>query len=589
MLIQPGQNFDYNLQIPLNEPPGMYWYHPHAHGYAEMQVGGGGSGVLIVEGLQTVDPSLQGLPERTFVLRDQNLPASELNDPSIPAWDLSINYVPILYPSYAPGVIQTVPGRKELWRVANNSADTILNLQYVVNGSAQPMQVEAIDGVPISAGPSGQSSTTETSVLLAPASRAEFVVTTPAVGDKAQLVTQYWNTGPDGDFDPSRPIANVVSIPAPNDAAVEDVPVQNSRPVAVASHRPMRFTALANQAPVAQRTLYFSEVLQDPNNPAGPTNFFITEEGEQPHVFTMGQAPSIVVHSGTVEDWVVENRSLEDHIFHIHQIHFQVIEANGQPINDPALRDTVDIPYWDGKSPYPSVKLHMDFRDPNIVGDFVYHCHILAHEDGGMMAVIRVLPPGIPTITAAKVSSNIITPGQPIQLSATVTDPANGTRTLNGQVQFQLDGNNIGYPVWLSAHQATLTAEINAPPGTGKVTAFYEGGPVHAESVSNVIPVTVLNFGLKSAGTTAKAGATAEATVTVQSAVGFTGTVKLTCSVPANMKSATCSLSPDAISGNKSASLEVTSGTAPKGNYHVKVTGSGVGEMSSLEVPITLQ
>lgn len=69
----------------------------------------------------------------------------------------------------------------------------------------------------------------------------------------------------------------------------------------------------------------------------------------------MGEPPSIVVHSGTVEDWVIENRALEDHIFHIHQIHFQVLEANGRPSDDPALRDTIDIPFWDGKGPYPSV------------------------------------------------------------------------------------------------------------------------------------------------------------------------------------------------------------------------------------------
>ena len=95
----------------------------------------------------------------------------------------------------------------------------------------------------------------------------------------------------------------------------------------------------------------------------------------------MNKAPNIVVHSGTVEDWVVQNTALEDHIFHIHQLHFQVLEVNGQPVNDPAIRDTVDLPYWSGSGPYPSVKVRMDFRDPNIVGTFVYHCHILQHED----------------------------------------------------------------------------------------------------------------------------------------------------------------------------------------------------------------
>ena len=181
-LIQPGQSFDYNVQIPQNEPPGLYWYHPHPHGFSEGQVQGGATGALIVEGLQNVDPALAGLTERTFVIRDQLLPASEANDTNIPAWDLSINYVPVTYPSYTPAVIQTNPSQQELWRVANTAADTILNLQYVVNGTPQAMQVVAIDGYPIASGSSGQPSESETSILLPPGARAEFVVTTPSVG-----------------------------------------------------------------------------------------------------------------------------------------------------------------------------------------------------------------------------------------------------------------------------------------------------------------------------------------------------------------------------------------------------------------------
>ena len=202
-LIAPGQSFDYNVQIPANEPPGLYWYHPHPHAFSEGQVQGGATGALIVEGLQDVDLALAGLTERTFVIRDQVLPAPEANDSNIPAWDLSINFVPVTYPNYTPAVIQTNPGQQELWRVANTSADTILDLQYVVNGTAQAMQVVAIDGYPIASGSSGQPSESETSILMPPGSRAEFVVTTPKVGDQAQLTTQYWNTGPDGDFDPT--------------------------------------------------------------------------------------------------------------------------------------------------------------------------------------------------------------------------------------------------------------------------------------------------------------------------------------------------------------------------------------------------
>src|SRR5271170_7721083 len=193
-LIQPGQSFDYNVQIPANEPPGLYWYHPHPHGFSEGQVQGGATGALIVEGLQNVDPSLAELPERTLVVRDQLLPNSEMNDANIPAWDLSLNYVPVTYPNYTPAVIQTSPGQQELWRIANTAADTILNLEYVVNGTPQAMQVVAIDGYPIASGNSGQPSESETSILLPPGARAEFVVTTPPLGDEAQLTTENWDT-----------------------------------------------------------------------------------------------------------------------------------------------------------------------------------------------------------------------------------------------------------------------------------------------------------------------------------------------------------------------------------------------------------
>ena len=95
-LVQLGQSFDYNVTIPATGPPGLYWYHPHPHRISEGQVQGGATGALIVEGLQNVMPVLAGLPEHTFVIRDQLLPTSEANDSNIPAWDISINVrVPI--------------------------------------------------------------------------------------------------------------------------------------------------------------------------------------------------------------------------------------------------------------------------------------------------------------------------------------------------------------------------------------------------------------------------------------------------------------------------------------------------------------
>jgi FtsP/CotA-like multicopper oxidase with cupredoxin domain len=95
-----------------------------------------------------------------------------------------------------------------------------------------------------------------------------------------------------------------------------------------------------------------------------------------------------------VEDWIIQNRTFEVHEFHIHQIHFLLLEENGKPVPKEKRQwyDTYQVGYWDGKSRnYPYIKVRMDFRGA-VVGDFVYHCHILDHEDGGMMAIIRVKP-----------------------------------------------------------------------------------------------------------------------------------------------------------------------------------------------------
>jgi FtsP/CotA-like multicopper oxidase with cupredoxin domain len=127
--------------------------------------------------------------------------------------------------------------------------------------------------------------------------------------------------------------------------------------------------------------------------------FYLTVDGQEPKMFDMNSGiPDIVAQQGTVEDWIIENRSQELHAFHIHQLHFLLLDYSGRLVNESFLRDTVNVPYYDGHSlTYPSVRLRMDFRDPNTIGTFVYHCHLLEHEDKGMMGMIRVDPgPGAP-------------------------------------------------------------------------------------------------------------------------------------------------------------------------------------------------
>lgn len=386
-MINPGQTFDFDDVFPANEPPGLYWYHPHIHGIAEAAVLGGATGALIVDGMENVNPSVAALPQHVLVVRDNLVPGNPTPGGAIPSWDLSVNYVPVPYPNFTPARLTSRPNERQLWRVANTSADTILDVELNYDGVSQPLEVVALDGVPTGSQDGSRigKSMWLRHILLPPASRAEFIITSPSERVHSALFqTRNINTGPDGDNDPARPL---VAIEASSKAA-STAPMMPE----VSGHAPSgRFEKLAECKPTAHRKLYFSEVVSDPSNPASPTNFYITVDGAMPTLFDPTNPPAIVTTQGAVEDWTVENRAQELHEFHIHQIHFLLTEINGRPISEPQFLDTVQVPYWSGSGPYPSVKLRMDFRGPT-VGDFVYHCHILGHEDGGMMAIIRVKP-----------------------------------------------------------------------------------------------------------------------------------------------------------------------------------------------------
>jgi FtsP/CotA-like multicopper oxidase with cupredoxin domain len=409
--IQPDDPpFEYRFKIPENEPPGLYWYHPHIHGFSKAQVLGGASGALIVEGIERANQKLAGLPERVFVIRDQDLmnpnsPPSRF-EPVLPkmmidrdgdaanngtgfgkpAKDLSVNFVPAPYPDYPPATIKMKPGERQLWRVLNASAITYLNLALLFNRAPQKLGIVAIDGVPINLNPNAEKDIEwQDHIGIPPGARVEFIVDGPPASVRGLLVTRTVDTGQGGENDPNRALAFVV----PRPDAPEPHSTLSSSPEPLA---PSGVPWLATVAPARVRKFYFSEKLENPSDPNSATAFFITEDGKTPAAFDPASTvPEIVVKQGYVEDWVIENRSTELHAFHIHQIHFELLDWLGMPVNEPFLRDTVNVPYYNGRTlQYPSVRLRMDFRDPNTVGTFVYHCHLLEHEDGGMMGTVRV-------------------------------------------------------------------------------------------------------------------------------------------------------------------------------------------------------
>jgi FtsP/CotA-like multicopper oxidase with cupredoxin domain len=376
-LIQPGTpGFAFKIPIPENEPPGLYWYHPHVHGFTEFQVNGGAAGALIVEGMDKIRPEVAGLKERVFVLRQQYLV------PWVPGpYQLTINYQVAAYPGSDSPIIKMKPNEKQFWRVANATIQDFMPLQVQIDGVPQKLQVIALDGYPLA------KPRFEDTILVPPAGRAEFIVQAPPSSQMAAIfTTNFYSTGPTGNPDLAQRLATI-------DVSADAEATQETKSAALTPQRSMasiKFAGLSQQKPTAQRKLFFSEEFGGTN---GPIQFYITVDGQEPKVFEGNEKPAITTHVGAVEDWIVENRALETHAFHMHQIHFLVTEVDGKPVKNQDLRDTIEIPFWEGPGhPYHSVKMRMDFRDPTIAGTFVFHCHILLHEDLGMMHKVLVLP-----------------------------------------------------------------------------------------------------------------------------------------------------------------------------------------------------
>jgi FtsP/CotA-like multicopper oxidase with cupredoxin domain len=397
-LINSGETYDYTLHIPADEPPGLYWYHPHVHGISSVAVQGGGTGVIEVQGIQNIQPAVAGLPQRFVVLRDEPLVGNLLHESGykiLPFWDVSVNYVTVPAPNYVPAVIKMHSGQQEFWRIANAAANTIMDLRLKYDGVDQPFQVVGYDGVPAGSQDGTRQGTlvTQTRALLPPASRVEIIVTPPPAGVNAVFETENIEGGPAADVNPTRPLAQIVLD--------DNAPLGLTR---VSKHigqpNKQRFEALDEAKVTAHRHLYFIEIpsIAAPKNARGgriaePVKFYIAVVGQKLQIFDPNEPPQIVTTRGAVEEWKIENRTAEVHEFHMHQIHFLVQEVNGVkiPKDQQQFYDTFQVPYWKGHGRYPYIQVKMDFRG-DVVGDFVYHCHILDHEDGGMMAIIRVLP-----------------------------------------------------------------------------------------------------------------------------------------------------------------------------------------------------
>ena len=372
MLAKPGDVLHYELHIPSDHLPGLFWYHTHPHGESHRQVLDGMSGALIIEGIDGYVPEIRHLRERVIMVRGRSIEhdpnaaqlMQQLDVPSQKCGSTSAEKVEEIFTvnGVARPRIDIAPGERQFWRIVNASPDRYLDLQ--VDGQA--VEVIALDGMPLAYHDPENPKRTVHHLLVAPAGRVEAIVTGPPLGVHAALRTLCVDTGPDGDPNPEMVLADLVT-PGPHH--------QDSTPPASQLHagdhrppvyKPLDIEALKNAAP--DFTVVFTE---DKNG------FYIND-----HKFTMDAAPMTTARVGRFQHWRIVNATAELHPFHIHQVHFLAYAQNGVALPDPAWLDTVNVPVAG------SVDVVLDFTDPVIKGMSVFHCHLLNHEDKGMMAKI---------------------------------------------------------------------------------------------------------------------------------------------------------------------------------------------------------
>jgi suppressor of ftsI len=403
MLATPDHALYYDVPIRPSQPPGLYWYHPHVHGFTNYQVGEGGmSGAIVVEGINAHDPALAKMPERILIVRQLGSAGGEVvtrhNDGGPKGEVEPMGAMASMGPMHmTPGsppvqnkpcvaepagvflsvnnqvqpTIRFQPGQPQFFRVLNATGHRHVDLSL----GGIPMHIVAMDGYPIDTYP-GPSSLTQTHIVVPPAGRVEFVATLTAPTDLRSLC---FFSGPVGDADPAAILAHLRV--GPTGAVVNRAPGAALPTLRAAAQLALLAPRSALPPPVTTRTVRFSE------NNAG---FYINGKA-----FSPTAPPVFVVRIGTVERWNILNTTLESHDFHLHQVHFLVESENGVALAHPLWRDTVRVPWRtkqpDGSWKDGSITILADFRDPLIRGTFLFHCHILDHEDQGMMAKIQAI------------------------------------------------------------------------------------------------------------------------------------------------------------------------------------------------------
>jgi suppressor of ftsI len=337
------------FRIPDTHDAGTFWYHAHLHGLTDDQVFRGLAGMLIV------GDSRRYLPRRFRRIKTRLMSFKDVQAINVAGrWAISTDRDPATTTRTVNGVVEprlTIrPRETQLWRLANSSSDRWYKVALVDGGAASdPLTIVARDGNPLVA------PDRVTEVLLGPGQRVDVLVRAPQSGTRTLRTLPFDQGG--------------IQFPAA-DLATVDVAGAPAPPLATPPPRGKLPTFPARRGPTRTWRFNFSKKGAVIN---GKT-FKADRIDARPRL-------------GTTERWVLVNESTEWHPIHVHQDDFRVLRINGTHFKVRSDQDVVALPPAVDGIPG-RVDLDMPFQDYS--GNFVLHCHILNHEDGGMMARISV-------------------------------------------------------------------------------------------------------------------------------------------------------------------------------------------------------
>lgn len=346
--VPPGGEHDYAFTIPEGTA-GTYWYHPHPHHRTTYQVSHGLFGALVV---RAADDPLAALPERLLVLADNRFREDgsiDVPEKGSMRWRVDEENgregdVLFVNSQVRPS-IDIRPGEAQRWRIVNASAARVYRLG--LSGGSM-LHVGSDGGLferPVAV----------EEVVLANSERVEVIVRGGPPGSEATLralpYDRYIPQTRPADWDEPRDLLTLRTTGAPL-ARPASVP-ETLRPVAPLDPETATSTRLVvlTQGMINNRKMDMARV--DISAPLGAT-----------------------------EVWKIENLVGMDHPFHLHGFRFQVLDRNGEPVQFRSWKDTVNVPKHE------TVRIIVRYDD--FPGKWMFHCHILNHEDMGMMGVLEI-------------------------------------------------------------------------------------------------------------------------------------------------------------------------------------------------------